>query len=67
MPRYKEVNEMPHCGSCGKLLAPGVEFQVHERRQQNVIFCSDRCVMVFDTYKEPKYGDDAIWPESVVA
>jgi hypothetical protein len=61
---YREVNEMPRCGSCGKLLTSGgIEV---ERRDHRLIFCTDRCVQVFDTYKEPKYGADAIWPASIV-
>lgn len=65
MTLYKEVTEMPHCGNCGKLLAPGVHQVTAERRGQTIIFCSDKCVTVFDVYKEPKYGKDAIWAESV--
>jgi ribosomal protein L24E len=61
---YKEVNEMPRCGSCGKLLTTG-GLEV-ERLEQTLIFCNDRCLEVFDTYKVPKYGNDAVWPESVV-
>ena len=26
----------------------------------------EQCIRVFDTYKAPKYGDAAVWPESVV-
>jgi ribosomal protein L24E len=61
---YREVNEMPRCGSCGKLLTSGgIEA---ERRGHVVLFCSDPCVRVFDTYKEPRYGDAAVWLESIV-
>ena len=63
---YKEVTEMPHCGTCGKLLAPGVTTFVADRRNKRLIFCSEKCITVFDTYKEPKYGDDAVWAESIV-
>jgi ribosomal protein L24E len=61
---YREVSEMPRCGSCGKLLTVGgVEV---DRSEQRLVFCSQQCIRVFDTYKAPKYGADAIWPESVV-
>ena len=61
---YREVSELPRCGSCGKLLTVG-GLEV-DRLGKVVVFCDDRCVRVFDTYKVPKYGDEAIWPESVV-
>jgi hypothetical protein len=55
---YREVNEMPKCASCGKLLnVDGIEASRLDRR---VMFCSERCVEVFDTYKEPKYGSAAL-------
>jgi hypothetical protein len=58
MSMYREVNEMPKCASCGKLLnVPGIRT---ERLLRTVEFCSDRCVRVFDSYKEPKYGADAL-------
>jgi hypothetical protein len=61
---YREVNEMPRCGSCGKLLTVGgLEEQRGEHR---IVFCSQRCIVVFDTYKQPKYGDEAVWRESIV-
>jgi hypothetical protein len=61
---YREVNELPRCGSCGKLLtAGGLE---EDRGEQRLIFCSRQCIRVFDTYKAPKYGAAAVWPESVV-
>jgi ribosomal protein L24E len=61
---YREVNEMPRCGSCGKLLTSGgIEA---ERREHAILFCSDQCVRVFDTYKEPRYGEQAVWPESLI-
>ncbi len=64
MTLYREVNEMPRCGSCGKLLTSGgIEA---ERRGHAILFCSEQCVRVFDTYKEPRYGDAAVWPESIV-
>lgn len=63
MPLYREVNEMPRCGSCGKLLT--VNGLLEERSGQQVWFCSERCLRVFDTYKLPKYGDAAITPEAV--
>ena len=61
---YREVNELPRCGSCGKLLTSGGT-EV-EREGKTVIFCSDQCIRVFDTYRLPKYGVEGIWPESVV-
>lgn len=64
MPVYREVNELPRCGSCGKLLtANRLE---EERLGRTIAFCSEPCVRVFDTYKAPKYGADAVWPESIV-
>jgi len=55
---YREVSEMPKCGSCGKLLnVDGIEVV---RLSRAVMFCSERCIEVFDTYKEPKYGADAL-------
>jgi len=57
---YKEVNEMPRCAACGRpLLAPSMGIPA-ERLGRKVEFCSDRCVRLFDTYKEPKYGDQAL-------
>lgn len=64
MTLYREVNEMPRCCSCGKLLTSGGIDA--ERLGHTVVFCVEQCVRVFDTYKEPKYGDAAVWPESVV-
>lgn len=61
---YREVNEMPRCGSCGKLLTVGGT-EV-DRLGHRIVFCSEQCIRVFDTYKAPKYGADAVWPESVV-
>lgn len=60
---YREVNEMPRCGSCGKLLTVGG--QIEERMGQRIVFCSAQCIHVFDTYKAPKYGEAAVWPESI--
>lgn len=60
---YKEVNELPRCGSCGKLLtANGL---TAERLGHVVWFCSEQCISVFDTYKAPKYGGQALWPEAI--
>jgi hypothetical protein len=61
---YREVSELPRCGSCGKLLTTGGT--VEERMGRRIVFCGDRCIRVFDTYKAPKYGEEAVWPESVV-
>ncbi len=61
---YREVNEMSRCGGCGKLLTVG-GLEV-ERLGHTLVFCSPRCIVVFDTYKEPKYGAEAVWPESIV-
>jgi hypothetical protein len=64
MPIYREVSELPRCGSCGKLLTVGgIE---EERFGHTVVFCSHQWIRVFDTYKAPKYGEEAVWPESVV-
>jgi ribosomal protein L24E len=61
---YREVSELPRCGSCGKLLTVGgIE---EERLGRVLVFCSPQCIRVFDTYKAPKYGEAAVWPESVV-
>jgi len=61
---YKEVSELPRCGSCGKLLTVGGIRAA--RRGHTLVFCSQQCIRVFDTYKEPKYGAQAVWPESIV-
>lgn len=61
---YREVSELPRCGSCGKLLTVG-GLEV-ERLGHTVAFCSEQCIRVFDTYKVPKYGEAALWRESVV-
>ena len=55
---YPEVSEMPKCGSCGKLLNVGGIEAV--RLERPVMFCSERCIEVFDTDKEPKYGSAAL-------
>ena len=60
---YREVNELPRCGSCGKLLTVGG--LVEERLGHELWFCSEQCVRVFDTYKAVKYGAEAVWPESI--
>jgi hypothetical protein len=51
---YREVNEMPKCASCGKLL--NVEGIRGQRLGRPVQFCTPQCERTFDTYKEPKYG-----------
>lgn len=61
---YREVSELPRCGSCGKLLT--VEALEADRLGYRIAFCSEQCIRVFDTYKVPKYGDEAVWPESVL-
>ena len=60
---YREVSELPRCGSCGKLLTVGG--LVEERLGYRVVFCSPQCVRVFDTDKAPKFGEEAVWPESI--
>ena len=55
---YREVNEMPKCASCGKLLP--VDGIGAERLGRRVQFCSEQCVRTFDTYKQPKYGSEAV-------
>ena len=62
---YREVSELPRCGSCGKLLTVGgIET---ERMGYRLVFCSQQCIRVFDSYKAPKYGEAAVWPESIVS
>jgi hypothetical protein len=58
VPVYREVNEMPKCASCGKLLP--VDGIPAERLGRPVQFCGEQCVRIFDTYKLPKYGDRAL-------
>jgi ribosomal protein L24E len=58
VPVYREVNEMPKCASCGKLIPVGGI--PAERLGRPVRFCSEQCVRIFDTYKQPKYGNDAL-------
>jgi hypothetical protein len=55
---YREVNEMPKCASCGKLIPVGGIRE--ERLGRAVRFCSEQCVRVFDEYKYPRYGRDAL-------
>jgi hypothetical protein len=55
---YREVNEMPKCASCGKLLP--VAGIAGERLGRAVQFCSAQCIRTFDTYKVLKYGDRAL-------
>jgi ribosomal protein L24E len=64
MTRYREVNEMPRCGSCGKLITAGGT--TAERAGHNLWFCSENCIRIFDTYTFPKYGEAAVWPEAEV-
>ncbi len=64
MPVYREVSELPHCGSCGKLVSVG-GIRV-ERLGHTLVFCSEKCIQVFDTYKVLKYGEAALWEESIV-
>ena len=64
MTRYREVNEMSRCGGCGKLLT--VDALDEQRLGHRLAFCSTRCIEVFDTYKEPKYDAEAVWPESIL-
>lgn len=55
---YREVNEMPRCGACGKLL--NIDGPTATRQGREVMFCNERCLHIFDTYKEPKYGQAAL-------
>ena len=32
-----------------------------QRGEHRIVFCSSSCIAVFDTYKQPKYGDEAVW------
>lgn len=52
---YREVNEMPKCASCG-ILVPCKEV-IREHHGVNLVFCSEKCFRVYDTYKFPKYRD----------
>jgi hypothetical protein len=52
---YREVNEMPHCANCG-VLVPAAEV-VCERRGFQLVFCSLRCIEVYDRYTYPRYRD----------
>jgi len=56
---YREVNEMPKCVCCG-ILVPCAEIHA-ERRGVDLVFCSERCIRIFDEYKLPKYGNEALW------
>jgi hypothetical protein len=55
MAMYREVNEMPHCANCG-VLVPAAEL-VRERRGFQLVFCSAKCVEVYDRYKFPRYRE----------
>jgi hypothetical protein len=55
---YREVDEMPKCATCG-ILVPCQE--VYARRHEiELIFCSERCVRIYDEYKFPKYRDEIL-------
>lgn len=51
---YREVSEMPKCACCG-ILVPCKEV-VAERQGRGLVFCSERCIRIYDSYKYPKYG-----------
>jgi hypothetical protein len=36
-----------------------------KRLGHTLVFCSQRCIEVFDTYRVPKYGEAALWEESI--
>jgi hypothetical protein len=61
---YREVNEFPRCAGSGKLLTTGGI--TAERCGHVLIFENEKALAVFDTYLLPKYGDEAVWPESIV-
>lgn len=52
---YREVNEMPHCANCG-VLVPAEEV-VRERRGFQLVFCSPKCIEIYDRYKYPRYRE----------
>ena len=51
---YREVDEMPKCATCG-ILVPCSEV-LAVRHEEELVFCSVRCVAIYDEYKFPKYG-----------
>jgi hypothetical protein len=51
---YREVHEMPRCAACG-ILVPCDEVR-RERHGAELVFCSDRCVRLYDEYVFPTYG-----------
>jgi hypothetical protein len=62
---YREVNEMPKCACCGILVPCAV---VHtERHGVDLVFCSERCIRIYDEYKFPKYRDEILAGLSVTA
>ena len=52
---YREVSEMPKCACCG-ILVPCREL-VRERHGLRLVFCGEKCVRIFDTYKWPRYRE----------
>jgi hypothetical protein len=52
---YREVNEMPHCANCG-VLVPAAEV-MRERRGFQLVFCSSRCIEIYDRYTYPRYRE----------
>jgi hypothetical protein len=55
---YREVNEMPKCACCG-ILVPCAEIHA-ERHGVDLVFCSERCIRIYDEYKFPKYRDEIL-------
>ena len=55
---YREVDEMPKCATCG-ILVPCQEVR-KERHETELVFCSERCVRIYDEYKFPKYADEIL-------
>ncbi len=55
---YREVDEMPKCETCG-ILVPCNEVTVR-RHEVELVFCSDRCVVIYDEYKFPKYRTEIL-------
>ncbi len=49
---------MPKCSSCG-ILVPCAEVHA-ERHGSDLVFCSERCIRIYDEYKFPKYREEIL-------
>jgi len=58
---YREVNEMNKCASCG-ILVPCHEV-IREHHGVKLVFCSDKCFGIYETYKFPKYKEKILMAE----